>query len=114
MLAILPPWSANQAVHDLASGSEGAQRPGLVLAYKARVSRHISGEDRCQTPFDPLFLLGRHRFTLPLGHRAAEGGWVQGSRPASVRSGFPKVTIGLKLRRTLETAVDGPPRSQMR
>src|SRR5215212_5429534 len=48
-------------------------------------------------------------FTLPLRHRAAEGAEVQGSQ-RSVRSRFPTVAIGLKLRRTLETAVDGPPR----
>ena len=55
----------NQPVHDLASGSEGTQRPGLVLAHKARVASYVGGKDRRQPPFDPLFLLGRHRFTLP-------------------------------------------------
>ena len=51
----------NQPVHDLASGSEGAQRPGLVLAHQARVPGHVSCEDRCQTPFDPLFVWWLHR-----------------------------------------------------
>ena len=68
----------NEPVHNLARGAQGAQRPGLVLAHQARVARHVGGEDRCQTPFDPLFLLRRHRSPLPLRHRAAEGGWVQG------------------------------------
>ena len=52
---------ANQPIHDLASGSEGTQRPGLVLAHQARIAGNVRNEDRCQTPFDPLFLLGRHR-----------------------------------------------------
>ena len=34
---------------------------GLVLANQARVPGHVRSEDRCQTPFDPLFLLRRHR-----------------------------------------------------
>jgi hypothetical protein len=99
----------DEAVHDLASGSQGAQGPGLVLAHQARVPGHVRRKDRRKTPFDPLFVLRRHRFTLPLRHRAAEGAEVQGSQ-RSVRSRFPTVAIGLKLRRTLETAVDGPPR----
>ena len=68
----------DEPVHDLAGGSQGAQRPGLVLAHQARVSGHVGSENRRQTPFDPLFLLGMHRFTLPLGHRAADGAGVQG------------------------------------
>jgi len=50
----------NEAVHDLPSGSQGAQGPRLVLAHETRVSGHVGGEDRRQTPFDPLFLLGLH------------------------------------------------------
>src|SRR3954447_18664358 len=50
----------NQPIHDLASGSEAAQGPGLVLAYKAAVARDVSSEDRCQTPFSPLSLLRLH------------------------------------------------------
>jgi len=51
----------NEPVHNLTGGAQGVQRPGLVLAYKAAVARDVSGEDRCQTPFDPVFLLRRHR-----------------------------------------------------
>ena len=72
------PMLSNQPVHDLASGSEGAQSPGLVLAYQAGVPRHISGENRCQSPFNPLFLVGEAPFHPAVG--ASCGGWGLGSR----------------------------------
>jgi hypothetical protein len=57
----------NETVHNLASGSKGAQGPGLVLADEARVSGHVGGEDRRQAPLNPLFLLWLHPTYLPLG-----------------------------------------------
>ena len=52
-------------VQNLASGGQGTQRPGLVLAHQARVASHVGGEDRRELPFDSLFLLGLHRFPPP-------------------------------------------------
>src|SRR4051794_9290222 len=86
----------------------GAEPPGLGL-YEPRTLPHQQRESLiiAVRPFVPA---AEAPFPLPLRHRAAEGGWVQGARSASVRSGFPKVAIGLKLRRTLEAAMkDSPP-----
>jgi hypothetical protein len=49
-----PAMLRNEPVHDLTMGCESAQGPDLVLLHKARVSGHISSEDRGQPPFDPL------------------------------------------------------------
>src|SRR4051794_29644190 len=56
-----PAMLLDEPVHNLTGGAQGAQCPSLVLAYKAAVARDVGGEDRCQTPFDPVFLLRRHR-----------------------------------------------------
>jgi hypothetical protein len=58
------PVVPNQPIHDLASGSQGAECPSFVLADQARVPGHIRSEDRCQPSLDPLFLFGRHRSPL--------------------------------------------------
>jgi hypothetical protein len=45
---------ANQAVHDLAAGREGAKSPDLVLPHEARVPGYISSKDGCQPSLHPI------------------------------------------------------------
>ena len=50
----------DQSVHNLATGSECAKCPNLILPHQARVARYVSREDRSQSSLDPV-LLRTHR-----------------------------------------------------
>ena len=105
-----PAMLLDEPVHNLTRGAQGAQCPASSRLNKAAVARDVSGKDRCQTPFDPCFLLGRHRLPLPLGHRAAEGGGVQGSGEtarASYRVDAPKGCTVLQGEALCEKMRDG-------
>jgi hypothetical protein len=53
----------DEPVHDLAMGGQRSQRPDLILAYQARIARHVGSEDGCQPPLD----FGLLRTHWPLG-----------------------------------------------
>jgi hypothetical protein len=46
----------DQPVHHVAMSRQGAERLNLVVAHQARVSRHVSGEDRREPSLHPVLL----------------------------------------------------------
>jgi hypothetical protein len=41
-----------EPIHDLPVSREPPKRPHLVLTHEARITRHVSREDRCELAFD--------------------------------------------------------------
>jgi hypothetical protein len=55
-----PAVLSDKSVHDLAMSSQGPERPDFILLHEARIASHVSREDGCQPPLDPV-LLRTHR-----------------------------------------------------
>jgi hypothetical protein len=45
----------DEPVHDLAMLGQAPESCILILAHQARVTRHVSREEGCQPPLDPMF-----------------------------------------------------------
>jgi hypothetical protein len=51
-----PAMVGNEPVHDLAMSRQAAERPDFIVVHQARITCHVSREDRCQMPLDFLGL----------------------------------------------------------
>jgi hypothetical protein len=82
-----PTMLSNQPVYDLAMLGQAPERPILILAHQARVTRHISREDGCQPSLDSVLLPIHQTLGAALGEilRWAGSGVQPGSGTCKIR-----------------------------
>jgi hypothetical protein len=51
---------SDQTIHDLPMGTQGPERSRFILLHETGIASHVSREDGCQPPLDPV-LLRTHR-----------------------------------------------------